>query len=66
MTEFDNCLQSLLSLKPPGISTSKVKELTALCSQNVQVTSALETLSLTPSGIIGIIHDQNIFKLDHR
>ncbi|KAI5800331.1 hypothetical protein DFH27DRAFT_78332 [Peziza echinospora] len=41
MTEFDNCLQSLLSLKPPGISTSKVKELTALCSQNVQSESLL-------------------------
>ncbi|KAF8468435.1 hypothetical protein BDZ91DRAFT_762407 [Kalaharituber pfeilii] len=41
LTEFDNYLQSLLSLKPPGISTSKVKELTTLCSQNVQSESVL-------------------------
>ena len=41
IAEFDNYLQSLLSLKPPGISTSKVREATAICSQNVQVLYAL-------------------------
>jgi len=45
MAEFDNYLQSLLSLKPPGISTSKVKEATGICSQNVQV---LQVLIVTP------------------
>jgi hypothetical protein len=37
LSQFDKALESLLSTKPPGVSGSKVQELTKLAVQNVKV-----------------------------
>jgi len=37
LDQFDRALESLLTIKPPGVSGSKVKELTELAGQNVKV-----------------------------
>lgn len=37
--EFSNTLDALLSVKPPGVSGSKIKKLTELAIENVQVLS---------------------------
>ena len=37
VAELDSILQSMLNLKPPGVSGSKVTTITALCAANVQV-----------------------------
>lgn len=39
VTEVDNILQSMLALKPPGVSGSKINSITSLCVNNVQVRS---------------------------
>lgn len=35
--EFSNTLTALLSVKPPGVSGTKIRKLTELAVQNVQV-----------------------------
>lgn len=35
--EFSNTLAALLSVKPPGVSGTKIRKLTELAVQNVQV-----------------------------
>lgn len=35
--ELDTYLQSMLNLKPPGVSGSKISSITSLCTANVQV-----------------------------
>ena len=37
LAQFDNALESLLGTKAPGVSGSKVQELTKLAVQNVKV-----------------------------
>ena len=37
LQELDAALQPMLLLKPPGVSGSKIKEITALCVANVKV-----------------------------
>jgi hypothetical protein len=37
MAELDSLLQSLQTLKPPGVTPTKVKAITALCVDNIQV-----------------------------
>lgn len=37
VAELDNYLQSMLALKPPGVSGSKINSITSLCTANVQV-----------------------------
>lgn len=37
VAELENYLQSMLALKPPGVSGSKIQGITALCTANVQV-----------------------------
>lgn len=39
VAELDGYLQSMLALKPPGVSGSKINSITQLCSANVQVSS---------------------------
>ncbi|OJJ44862.1 hypothetical protein ASPZODRAFT_17778 [Penicilliopsis zonata CBS 506.65] len=39
--ELDNYLQSMLALKPPGVSGSKISSITSLCTANVQNESVL-------------------------
>lgn len=36
-TEFTNILDALLSVKPPGVSGSKIRSLTSLAVSNVKV-----------------------------
>lgn len=37
VAELDAILQSMLALKPPGVSGSKITGITGLCNANVQV-----------------------------
>jgi protein NRD1 len=37
VAELDAHLQSMLNLKPPGVSGSKISSITALCNANIQV-----------------------------
>lgn len=37
VAELDSVLQSMLNLKPPGVSGSKINSLTTLCTANIQV-----------------------------
>lgn len=37
VAELDGYLQSMLGLKPPGVSGSKINSITSLCTANVQV-----------------------------
>jgi len=37
VAELENYLQSMLALKPPGVSGSKIHSITTLCTANVQV-----------------------------
>ncbi|KAF7509140.1 hypothetical protein GJ744_008367 [Endocarpon pusillum] len=41
VAELDGYLQSMLSLKPPGVSGSKITSITSLCTANVQSESVL-------------------------
>ncbi|PGH18854.1 hypothetical protein AJ79_00267 [Helicocarpus griseus UAMH5409] len=41
VAELDGYLQSMLALKPPGVSGSKISAITSLCSANVQSESVL-------------------------
>ncbi|GLA72848.1 hypothetical protein AtubIFM55763_003742 [Aspergillus tubingensis] len=41
VAELDNYLQSMLALKPPGVSGSKINSITSLCTANVQNESVL-------------------------
>ncbi|OOQ83871.1 RNA binding protein Nrd1 [Penicillium brasilianum] len=41
VTELESYLQSMLALKPPGVSGSKIQGITALCTANVQNESVL-------------------------
>ena len=41
LEEFDKALESLLAIKAPGVSGSKVQELTKMAVQNVKVFSPL-------------------------
>ncbi len=37
VAELDTILQSMLNLKPPGVSGSKITSITSLCTANIQV-----------------------------
>lgn len=37
VAELDGYLQSMLGLKPPGVSGSKITSITSLCTANIQV-----------------------------
>jgi protein NRD1 len=41
VAELDSILQSMLNLKPPGVSGSKITSITTLCTANVQSESVL-------------------------
>ncbi|ETI24315.1 hypothetical protein G647_03684 [Cladophialophora carrionii CBS 160.54] len=41
VAELDSILQSMLNLKPPGVSGSKITSITSLCTANVQSESVL-------------------------
>ncbi|KAJ5317318.1 hypothetical protein PENANT_c034G01811 [Penicillium antarcticum] len=41
VAELENILQSMLALKPPGVSGSKIGSITSLCTANVQNESVL-------------------------
>jgi hypothetical protein len=41
--ELENYLQSMLALKPPGVSGTKIQGITTLCTANVQVREAFPT-----------------------
>lgn len=41
VAELENYLQSMLALKPPGVSGSKINSITSLCTANVQVRLSL-------------------------
>ncbi|KAL1958361.1 hypothetical protein VTO42DRAFT_4678 [Malbranchea cinnamomea] len=41
VAELDGYLQSMLNLKPPGVSGSKINSITSLCTANVQSESVL-------------------------
>lgn len=48
VAELDGYLQSMLSLRPPGVSGSKINSITSLCTANVQVCSSVAWLSTIP------------------
>ena len=37
VAELDGILQSMLTLKPPGVTQSKISNVTALCNANIKV-----------------------------
>ncbi|EXJ91959.1 hypothetical protein A1O3_00509 [Capronia epimyces CBS 606.96] len=41
VAELDSILQSMLNLKPPGVSGSKITSITSLCTANIQSESVL-------------------------
>ncbi|ETN36363.1 uncharacterized protein HMPREF1541_08640 [Cyphellophora europaea CBS 101466] len=41
VAELDTILQSMLNLKPPGVSGSKITSITSLCTANIQSESAI-------------------------
>ncbi|KAL8741597.1 MAG: hypothetical protein Q9190_005819 [Brigantiaea leucoxantha] len=41
VAELDGILQSMLSMKPPGVSASKIQSITQLCNANIQFESVL-------------------------
>lgn len=46
--ELDVILQSMLGLKAPGVTSSKIASITALCNANIQVCQeTMQTTSLT-------------------
>lgn len=47
VAELENYLQSMLALKPPGVSGSKINSITSLCTANVQVRLSSLRLSLS-------------------
>jgi hypothetical protein len=49
MAELDSLLQSLQSLKAPGVTPTKVKAITALCVDNIQVCRLRGLLCHLPS-----------------
>ena len=44
VAELDAYLQSMLNLKPPGVSGSKITSITSLCTANIQVRAFLRPL----------------------
>lgn len=40
VAELDSILQSMLNLKAPGVSGSKITSITSLCTANIQVSAA--------------------------
>ena len=46
--DFGNILNQMLALKPPGVSGSKIKNITELAVENVQVGNINLPLLLTP------------------
>lgn len=49
VAELENYLQSMLALKPPGVSGSKINSITSLCTANVQVRLSLS--QFLPGGL---------------
>ena len=47
VAELDTILQSMLGLKPPGVTGGKIQSITSLCNANIQVRSLLCRHSLT-------------------
>ena len=52
VAELDTILQSMLALKPPGVSGSKISSITALCNANVQVFHLVHTHRLLLRGYL--------------
>ena len=44
VAELEAALQAMLTLKPPGVSGSKISSITALCTSNVQVNARSPSL----------------------
>jgi hypothetical protein len=51
VAELDNYLQSMLALKAPGVSGSKINSITSLCTANVQVLARAPRLPPPENGI---------------
>jgi hypothetical protein len=49
VAELDAYLQSMLNLKPPGVSGSKITSITSLCTANVQVGLPVDSV---PSNVV--------------
>lgn len=45
VAELDTILQSMLSLKPPGVTGGKIQSITTLCNANIQVRLLVSNLS---------------------
>ena len=48
VAELDGYLQSMLALKPPGVSGSKINSITTLCTANVQVSQTNFRMDMQP------------------
>jgi protein NRD1 len=48
VAELEAGLQAMLSLKPPGVSGSRIQTLTALCLANIQVRLNLDYCVIPP------------------
>ncbi len=60
VAELDNYLQSMLALKAPGVSGSKINSITSLCTANVQVLLPLfRFFSIKQQTNIFLLHSQN-------
>lgn len=51
VAELDSILQSMLTLKAPGVTGGKVNSITALCNANIQVrpTQAIPCFHIHPN-----------------
>jgi protein NRD1 len=51
VADLEAGLNAMLNLKPPGVSGSQIKNITALCVDNVQVSSTTRQMILTGSAL---------------
>lgn len=48
VADLDGILQSMLLLKAPGVTGSKIASITALCNENIQVRFDLGVILMPP------------------
>ena len=48
VADLDGILQSMLLLKAPGVTGSKISSITALCNENIQVCLTMVVILMLP------------------
>ncbi len=63
VAELDTILQSMLALKPPGVTGGKIQSITTLCNANIQVCQLVSTLFLrqaTATDLSGFLQSETV------